>query len=90
MVLYELATGQVPFADAAYKFDFQLKEAIVAGQRPSLEKLPYPLPPEVPAIIMECWAQNPSDRPTMPKILKRFNQVSLSMLCQHASAKTTP
>lgn len=61
VVLYELATGQVPF-DAKSYGDLML-QLVMDAPRPINEHLPEaPLPAVLDAVIMRCLEKEPSDR----------------------------
>ena len=66
MLLFELFTGQVPFE----RLDiFKTNNAIRKGNRPSLND--SNLEPAFPAMVelmMDCWQQSPSDRPTAQEV----------------------
>ncbi|KXS19920.1 kinase-like protein [Gonapodya prolifera JEL478] len=64
MVLYELATRRLPFAE--YN-DKQVEEAVKKGERPII---PKDVPKGYADVIRVCWDQDPSKRPTFEKIVR--------------------
>ncbi|KAL4086631.1 hypothetical protein PRIC1_013693 [Phytophthora ramorum] len=64
MVLWEIASdGAVPFSDT--KFDFEVREKVLVEQRPPINP-GQRCPLRFAQLIEECWAQNPSVRPSAP------------------------
>jgi hypothetical protein len=41
-----------------------IMEAVKQGTRPSIEELPKDVPPPVREMIVACWSQEASDRPS--------------------------
>lgn len=73
MILYELLTKRVPFEKMT---GTEINEAIC------VDKLRPPIPPTAPrhiqTLIQNCWAQNPSKRPTFEIIYQKFEKNKLS------------
>jgi hypothetical protein len=46
-----------------------LRAAVLDGARP---EMPDAVPPEAQALIAECWADEPNDRPTFAEIVDRL------------------
>jgi serine/threonine protein kinase len=63
MVLWELVTRRVPFADVN---PFTLVTWIGAGNQ---EKIPKDCPPKLKALIISCWDITPSKRPTAIQVI---------------------
>lgn len=62
MVLWEiLSDGAVPFSDV--RFDFEVRERVLANQRPPITSS-RGCPDAFIHLILACWAQHPSTRPT--------------------------
>ncbi|KAG9300638.1 hypothetical protein G9A89_023436 [Geosiphon pyriformis] len=76
MVLWELATGKLPFHDCSH--DKILVMGILNGQRPEIIS---PLIPScIAEIIEKCWEANLENRPTAREVyenLERLNKYSL-------------
>ena len=49
--------------------------AVRAGARPPLDRLPPGLPPDLPALLLECWAEDRRARPAVPAVLARLRAV---------------
>ena len=69
VVLWELITGQEPFAGLN---PLQVMKQVDAGERP-------PFPPGVPSpyrwLVEDCWQKNPAFRPAFDKILLRLQHM---------------
>jgi len=63
MLLFELFVEQVPFHDD--DFDYVIKTRALSGDRPILPEF---LHPEISALIVATWAQDPHTRPAMSTI----------------------
>ncbi|KAJ0411285.1 hypothetical protein ATCC90586_004201 [Pythium insidiosum] len=62
MVLWEiLSDGAIPFN--AVRFDFEVRELVINSQRPQI-KPSKGCPDTFVNLLLQCWAQNPSARPT--------------------------
>ncbi|KAG0554287.1 hypothetical protein KC19_12G079600 [Ceratodon purpureus] len=62
MICYELVTGRIPFEEIhGRRYDIVLE-----GGRPVL---PLDLHPEIKTLIVSCWAQDPSQRPSFNDIV---------------------
>lgn len=69
--MWELFTGERPWRGMA--IGIILNEVLVRGQRPAL---PAWLPPAVAALVGECWAQDPKQRPAMEQVLRRLEEAA--------------
>eukprot|EP00048_Salpingoeca_helianthica_P010967 m.157349 g.157349 ORF g.157349 m.157349 type:complete len:1002 (+) comp15164_c0_seq1:353-3358(+) len=66
ILLWEIASQTAPWADVADAFlGNQLRELIEAGQRPGIEAA---WPADFVAVMRQCWATSPSDRPSFAHI----------------------
>ncbi|RLN66572.1 hypothetical protein BBJ29_004547 [Phytophthora kernoviae] len=73
MVLWEIASdGAVPFSDT--KFDFEVREKVLVEQRPPINPGSR-CPQRFAQLIEECWAQNPSHRPSAPEAAETLNTI---------------
>ncbi|OWZ09650.1 TKL protein kinase [Phytophthora megakarya] len=73
MVLWEIASdGAVPFSDT--KFDFEVREKVLVEQRPPINP-GQRCPQRFAKLIEECWAQNPSHRPSAPEAAEILNTI---------------
>ena len=66
MMLWEMATGQVPFAKSQ---PYAIMSMITKGVRP---ETPEDAPEGLIDLIEKCWAQNPDDRPTFVDIMNAW------------------
>jgi serine/threonine protein kinase len=65
MVCYELLTGHIPFqCEGVRRTDY---DAVLSGRRP---KLPDYLSPGMTQLLLECWHQDPCQRPSWDHIMK--------------------
>jgi len=62
ILLHELATGNVPFAEVGS--DLRITTAIASGRRPKLEELPSPDGAALQAVLQRSWAEEPEERGT--------------------------
>ncbi|POM76662.1 TKL protein kinase [Phytophthora palmivora] len=73
MVLWEIASdGAIPFSDT--KFDFEVREKVLVEQRPPINP-GQRCPQRFAKLIEECWAQNPSHRPSAPQAAEILNTI---------------
>jgi serine/threonine protein kinase len=66
MLCFEVLTGDAPFEDKPLR---TLLQSIRDGVRPQLPDVEY-CPDYLSALIKECWATNPVERPQFPVILQ--------------------
>ncbi|CAK9102821.1 unnamed protein product [Durusdinium trenchii] len=67
MVIYEIICREVPFEDEE---PTDVGKYTVAGLRPDMDAVPPDCPVELIKIMKACWAQDPSERPSFPKVLE--------------------
>ncbi|KAG9292729.1 hypothetical protein G9A89_008317 [Geosiphon pyriformis] len=70
MLLWELATGKLPFHDSSH--NYILIMAILNGIRPEITS-PF-IQPSIAEIIVKCWDVNPENRPTAFELGKKFKE----------------
>lgn len=70
MVLWELATRQVPFAKAA-----SVMVALSWITKGHQEKIPDTTPGELKALIIACWNKEPSKRPKTDEVAKQLDSL---------------
>lgn len=63
MVLWECLTRKVPWGDATGVDVLML--AVLQGDRPPV---PEDAPGDLRSLVESCWAQDPTDRPTLQKV----------------------
>lgn len=77
MVLYEIVCRRIPFKGEEAP---ALRRLVLAGKRPDLSHVPSQCPDTIRALIVQCWAQDPSSRPDfedVADIIKQAGVVSL-------------
>lgn len=74
MLLYELATLKVPYADKVAMTKWTLRKFVQDGKRPII---PDDVPEGWRKLIEECWSQDPTDRPTMQDVVDRCEELAL-------------
>ncbi|KAJ4457932.1 hypothetical protein PAPYR_6457 [Paratrimastix pyriformis] len=76
IVLNECWTGNVPYGDEASRSPRLVFDIIDRGARPSI---PPGTPPALRALMCQCWAENPAQRPTFPQIVDRMRAICGAM-----------
>jgi serine/threonine protein kinase len=66
IVLWELMTGMVPFAELS---EFMVVSQVVAGARP---KIPQDLPAPLRRLLKAMWHRNPSRRPSADQVCSQL------------------
>ncbi len=77
ILLLEMVTGLPAFQRLTAT---QVMQVVMRGQRPHI---PPHVQPEVAAIICDCWAQQPSQRPSMGQVVQRLHGVVQSLAAAH-------
>ena len=82
--MWEIATREHPFAKVGDEGMIddkpQLRNAILDGQRPSLENSSKLFGPSFSELIAKCWAANPKDRPTIEEIVPKLVSVKNNLV----------
>mmetsp|Transcript_123697 Transcript_123697/g.200998 ORF Transcript_123697/g.200998 Transcript_123697/m.200998 type:complete len:193 (-) Transcript_123697:91-669(-) len=65
MVLYEIICCEVPFDDLE---PAEVPEAVCGGARPDLEAVPDDCPDKLLELMIICWNEDPSRRPSFAQI----------------------
>ena len=68
MVAWEVLSMQVPWADEAAPLNIY-KRVVFKGERPTI---PVEAPADIAAIVGDCWAGVPRERPTSNEIMRRL------------------
>ncbi|KAK3120335.1 hypothetical protein QOZ80_9AG0685970 [Eleusine coracana subsp. coracana] len=78
IVLWELLTGKEPYADLHYG-------AIIGGIVNNTLRPPVPdtCDPEWRALMEQCWATEPSERPSFTEVVNRLRSMAASKKVQH-------
>lgn len=77
MVLYEIICYQVPFHDFETG---QALSAIKCGCRPRLESVPSDCPVKLMSLMILCWTQDQSARPSFTQVRTALNSISFALL----------
>ena len=67
IVLWEIATRQVPFADISSAW--AVRQAVVDGERPPI---PEHAPPQYLSLMTICWSESPIARPTFAEAVRQL------------------
>ncbi len=73
IVLWELLTGRVPYADMT-----PLQAAVGVVQKGLRPPIPANCPPALATLIQECWARKPADRPSFESLKHRMEDITTS------------
>ncbi|KDQ55511.1 hypothetical protein JAAARDRAFT_37524 [Jaapia argillacea MUCL 33604] len=76
MVALEIYTRDVPFAHL--ENDMAVALSILANNRPNRSEVGGAMSDEIWALVQDCWAQGPSDRPTITQICERLSALDHS------------
>ena len=80
IVMYEIATGQMPYHDFDAQFNngeiqaHELLDLIAEGTRPAV---PPGIPPPYLALMCRCWSGVPSERPPFREARTAVSQMEL-------------
>ncbi|PSC71657.1 60S ribosomal L37a [Micractinium conductrix] len=79
VILYELLHRRMIVAELMYLGNVEDAEAhawqVAGGHRPTISP---DLPQQLQALVAECWAQGPDDRPSMADVARRLREVEQS------------
>ncbi|XP_057554825.1 receptor-interacting serine/threonine-protein kinase 1 isoform X2 [Hippopotamus amphibius kiboko] len=81
IVLWAIFANKEPYENAIC--EQQLIVCIRSGNRPDVEDIIEHCPREVIAIMEQCWAVNPEDRPTFADIEEKFRPFYSNQLEEH-------
>lgn len=76
IVLWELLTGAVPFAEfeELAPYPDELQEAVIQGLRPTIpERAPF----DFAHLVDDCWHREPAKRPAADEVVRRLQAFSL-------------
>jgi serine/threonine protein kinase len=83
IVLYEMVTGRTAFAGMR---QHELISSVRSGGRPVI---PSSVHSDISALITDCWAQEPGDRPTAGQMVARLNAVIKQLAAADTLLTTT-
>jgi hypothetical protein len=66
IVLWEVAAKAIPFSERG-NFGAVVEDAVLNGERPIM---PTTIDPAFKKLMVQCWAQNPKDRPSFEEIIE--------------------
>jgi serine/threonine protein kinase len=76
MILYELLTGQPPFPEFLTQIQITFTIAVL-NERPEIPEFVLPSARE---LITDCWATEPSDRPSFEEIVNRLVEMEFKVI----------
>lgn len=65
MVVWEILSRQIPWAEQALPRDIYLR-VVMRGERPAI---PADTPADIAQMLHGCWAQEPEERPTFQALI---------------------
>ena len=74
ILIYELFTGRVPYADTGLSPALIASKVATEGLRPKIQT--GDVPPEIEELIRSCWTREPKDRPTFRSIIATLSRHS--------------
>jgi len=77
MVLYEIICYEVPFHDFE---TLQVISAVKSGARPRLDAVPPDCPVKLMSLMILCWTQDQSTRPSFTQVRTALNKILFAML----------
>jgi len=78
MVMFEVCCGEMPFEDLS---EAAVALTVASGGRPDMEAIPPECPAMLVHLMMQCWAQSPSDRPEFTTVVARLERLS-ELFCE--------
>ncbi len=73
MLMWEISSGQPPFAGFDHDYDLAMK--IINGMRP---KIVWGVPLEYEKLMEQCWDSNPSKRPDHDTLFDKIKEINVS------------
>jgi len=73
IILWELVTRQHPFGEERFKFNYQIEEAILSGERPPV---PRAAEPSYKQLMKRCWGAEPVERPAFRECATTIQQIA--------------
>lgn len=70
IVLWEIATGRIPWGTLGH-----MQILFSVGMRGERLPIPSDVQPEVAALIQDCWAEDPNQRPSFDVIIERLSSL---------------
>jgi len=91
MILYILASQQVPFADSRSLWGNTtglLEQVATSGLRPNLEPVQRSCPQPILQLMQSCWATAPASRPTADKAIEILYKAITPFIVEDPNWKT--
>jgi hypothetical protein len=85
LVLWVLITGEVPYHDLDDLSNDSFADAVCGGHRPAL---PADIPPSLRRLVKDCWADDPSARPTAVRVADQLAEIVLEVAILDERART--
>jgi serine/threonine protein kinase len=83
LILYELLTGQPVFSKELTLINI----AFMVAVKYKLPDIPHFVLPSARELIMECWAEQPGDRPSFDEIVDRLKEMKFKVMPNVNSSK---
>jgi hypothetical protein len=83
MILFEILAGRPAFSKSLRPYQTAFKVS-VEDSRP---EIPASVPPRTRALIEDCWAADPDNRPTFEEIVDRLGEMAFKVTADVNSAK---
>lgn len=71
--MWEIVARDQPYRDKEYKWTNEVRDAVLAGVRPSNQ---IGMTGSYGELMKECWARDPSLRPAFTEIVQRIGRIS--------------
>jgi serine/threonine protein kinase len=74
IILWEMITTRFPYSEHNEWRNAEAERAIIGGVRPQMpKKTPHPEP--LIQLMVQCWSENPSDRPSAMEVCSNIQQL---------------
>lgn len=72
IVMWEIATRELPYRNQAFEFIQDVSDAVCSGERPTV---PSGVPQDYKELMTDCWSGNPTDRPNFTQVVHRLERI---------------
>jgi serine/threonine-protein kinase CTR1 len=79
MVFFEILCQEIPYEDMKTS---RVLLAVQAGQRPDLEAVPPDVPDSLVELMVQCWAQDPEERPSSTEVYSTLKPITRACLSE--------
>lgn len=73
IVMWEIIAREVPYEDRGYEWIQEVKDAVVAGIRPTIRR--GRVRDDYCGLMRQCWAPNPEQRPEFAEIVRGLQEI---------------